>query len=54
MLQPKRYIPIISFLGAMIISGNAIAHTTVMSKNTRIVTIPVMNLKERPALIILV
>src|SRR4030065_280742 len=34
MLQPKRYIPLISFLGAMIISGNAMAHTTVMSKNT--------------------
>lgn len=34
MLQMKSYLAIVATVGTMIISGSAIAHTTVMSKNT--------------------
>ncbi len=34
MLKPKIYLAIVAILGTTIISGNAMAHTTVMSKNT--------------------
>lgn len=34
MLKRKRYLSIVSVLGAMVVSGNVMAHTTVMSKNT--------------------
>ena len=34
MLKPKMYLAIVAIFGTMIISENALAHTTVMSKNT--------------------
>ncbi|MBM4055995.1 MAG: hypothetical protein FJ264_15290 [Planctomycetes bacterium] len=34
MLKRKRYLSIVTVFGAMLISGNVMAHTTVMSKNT--------------------
>ncbi len=34
MIKPKKYLAIAAILGTMIISGNTMAHTTVLSKNT--------------------
>jgi uncharacterized protein YcnI len=34
MIKPKKYLAIAAILGTIIISGNTMAHTTVLSKNT--------------------